>query len=184
MSGRDSCLIHVTDPYNNRPVACRLDHECGRISRSGLNIIRAPCHVNLLGAFAVLQRLNMAPPATSHCALQLLQENIYGRGNGDNPLKNAPHTHELLLEPEWTHPYTKFSRCRKHEWTNTGRRSVGSITSRVTASWRAVACRSKRTRTIDMAVALMTRPTQIRVVNWIEIQINCGISSLALAHER
>jgi hypothetical protein len=55
----------------------------------------------------VLQRLNMAPPATSHCALQLLQENIYGRGNGDNPLKNAPHTHELLLEPEWTHPYTK-----------------------------------------------------------------------------
>ena len=25
----------------------------------------------------------------------------------DNPLKNAPHTHELLLDPEWTHPYTK-----------------------------------------------------------------------------
>ena len=25
----------------------------------------------------------------------------------DNPLKNAPHTQELLIEAEWTHPYTK-----------------------------------------------------------------------------
>jgi glycine dehydrogenase len=25
----------------------------------------------------------------------------------DNPLKNAPHTHKLLLEDEWTKPYSK-----------------------------------------------------------------------------
>ena len=25
----------------------------------------------------------------------------------DNTLKNAPHTHDMLLDPEWTHPYTK-----------------------------------------------------------------------------
>ena len=25
----------------------------------------------------------------------------------NNPLKNAPHTHRLLLEPEWTMPYSK-----------------------------------------------------------------------------
>ena len=32
------------------------------------------------------------------------------RGKSDrenNPLKNAPHTHRLLLEPEWTMPYSK-----------------------------------------------------------------------------
>lgn len=25
----------------------------------------------------------------------------------DNPLKNAPHTHDMLLDPDWTHPYSK-----------------------------------------------------------------------------
>ena len=37
--------------------------------------------------------------------ITLIEQGQWDRGN--NPLKNAPHTHRLLLESEWTMPYSK-----------------------------------------------------------------------------
>jgi glycine dehydrogenase len=46
----------------------------------------------------------------------------------DNPLKNAPHTAEILLANDWTHPYTRHQAAypapwlKEHKfWTSVGR---------------------------------------------------------------
>ena len=35
----------------------------------------------------------------------------------DNPLKNAPHTLEMILDEDWNHPYSRERACRPAPWT-------------------------------------------------------------------
>jgi glycine dehydrogenase len=35
----------------------------------------------------------------------------------DNPLKNAPHTLDMILDEDWNHPYSRERACRPAPWT-------------------------------------------------------------------
>jgi len=35
----------------------------------------------------------------------------------DNPLRNAPHTAEMVTEDKWTHPYSRQTAAFPAEWT-------------------------------------------------------------------
>ncbi len=46
--------------------------------------------------------------------IRKIEEGIWPKD--DNPLKNAPHTLEMFLDPEWTHPYSKREAAFPKEW--------------------------------------------------------------------
>ena len=66
----------------------------------------------------------------------------------DNPLKNAPHTAEMLIAAEWKHPYDRAEAAYPVPGAaaraSTGRRSAGSTRPTATATWCAPARRRRR----------------------------------------
>ncbi len=69
---------------------------------------------------------------------RLVESGLLSRS--DNPLRNAPHTAEMLLTEQWEHPYTREQAAFPLPWVrvrkprSTGRRCGASITSMATAT--------------------------------------------------
>ena len=57
----------------------------------------------------------------------------------DNPLKNAPHTQEVIAADEWNHPYSRFKAAFPLPWvadkTNSGRAVAGWMMHMATGTW-------------------------------------------------